>query len=391
MYNVFIITRCTDLSCRKSATLVFDTIRVGFPAYKIVCFYLGDFTEVKNEIVDRCAKLNIELKDSPIFLYNNQVIEYLVQSQDDPFIVVDSDVVFHKNLGWYKPTKNIAGRYIPKYYEDFVKAVSEERLHTSLMYFSNIPELRKQIEESFVQKCNGSFTPYNVFSPVVVKSNGQSIFYDSCSILYGAIGGEAFDKNVLDCYDHLFAGSFYKELKRPDLDRVFDSVFADASNIKDIYRSQNKYWYSNVYKEIEITFSMLLSSEAKQFLSNYVNYLELIDDAIDNDDPTLVDIITEKALKLFSSNYWTKNSIYLRLIEQITHVLYFNSVAWENSPVAWKRRDAKALSHCGYLMPIAIFLHETGNMTLAKDIALKLMERSHLGHMEDLTKEEYVA
>ena len=392
MYNVFIITRCIDLSCRKSATLVFNTIRVGFPTFKVICAYLGDFKEVEDEIIDKCAKNNIEFT-TPRLETNNQVIEMLVNITNADFIVLDSDVVFHKNLEWYKPNKSLSGRYIPRQYESFLDVEVMDRLHTSLMYFTNIPEIREKIKSSFDQKCGGRFTPYNVFNPIILKHNGISIFYDSCCNLYHALGGEAFDSKVLECYDHLFCGSFYGEVQKekPNLDKFFDSVFSDNKVIKGYYKKQNKYWYSTVFREIDIIFKERLSDEAQQFILSYVSYLEVIDDSIDNDDSSLVDIITEKALKLFSSNYWTKNSIYLRIIEQITHVIYFNSVEWEKSNVAWKRRDAKAMSHFGYLMPLAIFLLETKNLNLTRELALKLQERSHLAHMEDLTHEEHIA
>src|SRR5205823_5785966 len=203
---------------------------------------------------------------------------------------------------------------------------------------------------------------------VVVKQHGISLFYDTCSILYHAIGGEAFDTKVLRAYEHLFCGSFYDEViqDKPKLKEMFDSVFASTRNVYGISREQRNYWYANMHNDVEEHFKRTLSEEAQQFIQNYVSYIEAIDDLIDNDDIKLIDVITEKALKLFSSNYWTKNSIYLRLVEQVTHVLYFCSVEWEKSPVAWKRRDAKILSHCGYLMPLAIFLFETNNIQLTE-------------------------
>lgn len=391
MRDVYIITRCTDLDLKASATLVFDSIRVGFPTWNIYCYYLGDFEEVEIEVKKKCKKYNIILYELSLKKFNYEVISLLIDQSQNDFLVVDSDIVFWKNLEWYKPLKNLAGRHIPRYYESFVKGFSEERLHTSLLYFSNIPDLRKLIKESFDSKTD--FTPYNVFKPVVVKNNGTTLFYDSCSILYNAIGGEAFGKDVLECYDHLFCGSFHKEVAKdkPEMDKFFNSVFADHRQLRGIHRSQNKYWYQNFYREIDATFKELLPEDAQIFIINYVDYIELIDDLVDKDEKILVDKITERSLKLFSCNYWHKNSQYLRLIEQITHIIYFNSVNWENSNIAWKRREAKAMSHFGYLMPLAIFLFETNNYELTSKLALQLQERSHLTHMEDLTQKEYVS
>src|SRR5436190_20563730 len=100
-YNVFIITRCIDLALRRNATLVFDTIRVGFPTADISCYYLGDFKEVRDEVVDKCLKNDIKLIDGEYhFKYNGEVIEKLVRDETKDFVVVDSDVIFWSSMEW---------------------------------------------------------------------------------------------------------------------------------------------------------------------------------------------------------------------------------------------------------------------------------------------------
>src|SRR5438045_5048633 len=83
MRNVFIIVRCLKLELRRTATLVFDTIRIGFPTFKISCHYLGDFQEVEDEVIDKCLKNDIQyIFGVGQFKYNGEVIEKLVNEEN---------------------------------------------------------------------------------------------------------------------------------------------------------------------------------------------------------------------------------------------------------------------------------------------------------------------
>lgn len=128
--------------------------------------------------------------------------------------------------------------------------------------------------------------------------------------------------------------------------------------------------------------------ECFAFVCAYSDYVECIDDLVDEPhNIELIDKTTFLAEQLFSSNYWLKNCNQLHIVEQLIHIIYFNSVAWENSAESWKQRDAKALSHCAYYMLFAILLLETKDTKLVQKISLQFMERSHLLHFEDMSKE----
>lgn len=392
MRNVFIITRCFDLACKESALLVFNTIRVGFPNWPITCIYLGDFDEIKSEIEDKCKIDNITFRDLSLsFQTNDEVIEWLVKNEQQDFLVCDSDMIFWKSLEFYQPINNLAGRHIPRYSCEFTNTLTEERLHTSLLYFSNLPQLRLDIENSFKQLFDGRFTPYNPYKPVITKFKGQSLFYDSCCILYHAIGGEAFGKDILDCYDHLHAGSFYKEivneLKIPD--KQWTGAFSHPESVKGSYRKQRVHWFKSAFKKLEENYTNKLSEDAQTFLYGFGKYVGLIDDLIDEPaNAKLVSETTAYAARLFSSNYWTVNSRELLIVEQLVHVIYFTQLKWETDIEAWKRRDARVLNHCGYYLILAVFLLETRNVKLTEEFADILLEINHAEHLEDLTMEE---
>ena len=58
---VHISCYCDDLELLGGATLVFDTIRVGFPTSKVYCNWMGYSEEAKAVVKVRCESLNITL------------------------------------------------------------------------------------------------------------------------------------------------------------------------------------------------------------------------------------------------------------------------------------------------------------------------------------------
>jgi hypothetical protein len=144
--------------------------------------------------------------------------------------------------------------------------------------------------------------------------------------------------------------------------------------------------YSSLWEKI---FDLLKNNpDAIAFLRVYSERGELIDDIVDEEkDIDKINQASYLSSLMFSSNYWIQNCDQLMLIEGIVNCLYFASTKWETAEEAWKRRDAKVISHCGYYMMFAVLLLETKNVVLVRELALEFMERCHLQHLNDLDKE----
>lgn len=145
------------------------------------------------------------------------------------------------------------------------------------------------------------------------------------------------------------------------------------------------------YEDLIAEIGQLLADkpEAKRFVIAYGEYIEMIDDMVDEPkDISLIDRCTAMSQLIFSSEYWQRNSQQLSVVEQLIHTIYFNVVQWESAPEAWKRRDAKALSHVGYFMLFAVLLLETRDSSLVQRISLRFMEKAHKQHLHDLSEEE---
>lgn len=123
--------------------------------------------------------------------------------------------------------------------------------------------------------------------------------------------------------------------------------------------------------------------EAISYLHLYGQHCEIVDDNVDEEKS--VERIEEQARiasDIAAHPYWQKNYYALWCVERLIHNTYFDSVKWEKSEEEWKRRDAKALSHCGYNMLFAVILIEFGADTL-KNISLRFREHAHLRHLND--------
>lgn len=120
-----------------------------------------------------------------------------------------------------------------------------------------------------------------------------------------------------------------------------------------------------------------------RFVRAYGEYVEVIDDLVDEPkDIALIQKMTSLATALFSSDYWRERGHMLRLVEQTINLTYFVSVKWETSGDSYLRREARALSHCGYNMLFAVLILECG-AEAAQSIAAEFMESCHNHHKDD--------
>lgn len=154
----------------------------------------------------------------------------------------------------------------------------------------------------------------------------------------------------------------------------------DQQVLENIQRNNNF-----VNKELlkEITELLKDKPDAVEFLYLYGEYGELLDDVVDESPEILrAQRVDEYVIKLNNCKYWQQHMQYLWVVRWLVHNSYFDSVKWEHSDVEWKRRDAKCLSHSGYLMLFAVILIEFGIDKL-NEISLRFREHAHLKHIND--------
>lgn len=216
--NINILVSLTDPKCFESCTLVFGTLRVGFPTAKVHVTLNGNLNVAGSQYakfkfaVEACGATLHEL-DFTVHHgeWIQQTVESAAASGDRPCIILDSDCIFWQSVEHWEFDTALAGYYVPTIFNDFSQCVSFARIHTSLMWI-DAPRLVQEVGEKYpnAHKMNGEYCPFNPFMPRVEFVHGVPFFFDSCAALYAAIGGTHFGQEHKACFEHLNSASFFK-------------------------------------------------------------------------------------------------------------------------------------------------------------------------------------
>jgi hypothetical protein len=245
--RVYILTWCQRIELLYGTTLVFKTLRDGFPHADVYVTDSASISAARPEIrraADACG-VEFEQLDEHIDLY--EFIHRVIERQTSgPVVFVDPDICFWQNVEQWKFDGLAAGRFIPRHRCDFMECLTEPRLHTSLLFFPDVARLRTAIEQ--VRQVRVCFEP---FRPVMVPIGGGWHFFDGSAGLFGALRDEMrhFEECHLEAYDHLFCGSFSDEVLKklqqdfaPAYRDVHLKAQADHRSVKGCWRLQEAYF-----------------------------------------------------------------------------------------------------------------------------------------------------
>lgn len=207
--NVHILATCRKPELLPFTELVFKTLHIGFPTARV--FVWGN--QLPKYALDAIQPL---AEAHPCELCSNEPtihhrwIERLLASRDEPFFILDTDVIFYRNFEQFIPELKdaaLAGFRIPQWKDEFSGCITRARLHTSLLYMDPMA-IRKMVSGYEAGIADTVFTPKaNLIHPLVVPFGGHPYFYDTCSLLYHAIGGMAFTEQMKQAYAHLNFGT----------------------------------------------------------------------------------------------------------------------------------------------------------------------------------------
>lgn len=196
--NVHILLTIRSKELEPASTLVFKTLRTGFPSSRIIVH--------RNRCPDFVLQSGLECAD--VDTIHHRWIEDLIFSEKEPFWILDSDVHFWEPVEGWKFTGPMAGRLIPQFFDEYSNCIDQPRLHTALMWLD--PAQIKAKAEAYRKPfpadgfCPGPNLIYPTYLPV---RKGMTIFFDTLSLMYHAIGGEAFTERQLDAFEHMNFGT----------------------------------------------------------------------------------------------------------------------------------------------------------------------------------------
>lgn len=217
--KVYILATCRKAELIRGTTLVFDTLRVGFPTSEVmVCVNPCDL-ELRNEIHAACARAGVtNIWNLPRYVVHHEWISNVIQAADGPSVICDTDMIFLEKCEDWEFTEPLAGGFSGGFFDMFTNRLTQERLHTSLLFFEP-KALRQAMREYEAITPDHPFkTQTNLIYPFYYSERQDDmvrhLFHDSCGLLYHAVGGQKFTKEQLACYKHVHAAT-YLDLVEP--------------------------------------------------------------------------------------------------------------------------------------------------------------------------------
>lgn len=232
-------------------TLVFDTLRKGFPSSNIEVWDNYNNEDEKVHLIELCEKGGYHHNVSFKRWHHADWIEMIVNTHDDEVVILDPDIIFYDNCQEFDFPTLIAGRFVPTIWNEWFGAISYERLHTSFLQIRDCKELRKQLGEVYppmLHPVYNDYTPLNPYRPAVNFYQGYPMAWDTCATIFHMVGGSCFTPNELSRYSHVNSSAFQEEM----LERVKDKDSfrlqhhkareKDYEWFRDFYKAEDKYY-----------------------------------------------------------------------------------------------------------------------------------------------------
>lgn len=253
--RVKILLTVPDERFYGSSTMVLDTIRVGYPS-AFVTVYLNPVgpSYLLAKALERIRGCQPVWLGRPV--HHAEWIKQMVEAHaadlgdQEPLIIVDGDVCFHKSCEDWAFDNFLAGYFIPTMWNDFAQCRSFARLHTSHLWFTKprmmLERIRSLVPTAFGK--NSDYCPLDIFHPRTMVVDKEPFFWDSMSVAYQLLGGSPFNSNHLDCYDHLNSASFFDVMHdRLENKKAFEFMHTEGYKNLDFVRSvmwkaQNSYY-----------------------------------------------------------------------------------------------------------------------------------------------------
>lgn len=250
--SVEILISCRGPEHIPMSTLVFDSLRTGFPDANVFVTINGGpkmdaaasehiLDELEQDGFQNAWPLSSEVE-------HGEWMADAMERHDGPVVFVDTDVIFWANCEDLPRRvadagKLYGGRFIP-WTRMAAGLSSPPRIHPSLFVVPDPKALLKELAP--INERLWYFRPFEGYT--TVNAAGEALCWDTCASLFSALPKAAygFGENELDRYDHLFAGTypdrFERMLMRPEFVRAFTRAHEVAKTnpaaLRGIWRAQ---------------------------------------------------------------------------------------------------------------------------------------------------------
>lgn len=221
---VKILVSCPNPDWIDACTWVFKSLRTGFPTSAIEitlnkdCIHPSIYQEVFDRVSVVRGALIVQGEGTTHHAgWIADMVKY--HSSEAPLVILDSDTYFWSSVEDWQFNTLVAGHYIPEMWNDFAGCRSVPRIHTSFMWFSDVPALRGALHNAYPQAFDktGAYSPCDPFMPATRFVAGQALFWDTCANMFAMLQGtfplSYFNDSHFKCYEHLNSASFFDTMK----------------------------------------------------------------------------------------------------------------------------------------------------------------------------------
>jgi hypothetical protein len=244
--TVYVLTWCRRDESLWGNTLVFESIRTGFPNAEIVVYDNASEEKYREPIRDKVRDVGGEFRtiDDEI-AHGDFLRQRIMDCEANQVCFVDPDVVFWDEIQPLPHRAFIGGRRLPAFADPYSKTLTWERLHTSMLQLANLAEVREWIEHIEYEMFE-----FDAIQPRMYFRQGVWERYDTTASLYHCLLHSKpdvvfeFGDAELDRYDHLFCGTHLWDIAAESselaalLQQVHEAAKSDLSSIKGLWRQQ---------------------------------------------------------------------------------------------------------------------------------------------------------
>jgi hypothetical protein len=191
-------------SRRTTAGLrLFETIRDGFPTARLSIVDNNSCAAAEAALAAAAARVDGRVRRVTVTMSEYGFLSDVILNPGNtgPTVIVDTGVVFWDNCEGWTFDGLIAGRLIPRFFEDG-GCISLPRLHPSFWWIPDVAALRDRILRAFNRSRLGYL---DAFAPYMWRDVASGIWYrnDVGANLYAAMRDEAcaFEASELDAFD----------------------------------------------------------------------------------------------------------------------------------------------------------------------------------------------
>jgi hypothetical protein len=240
--SVYVLVTNREPALAKTSSLVFESIRLGFPDARIVVY--GNASPARDEIARRARETDAQFVGMTKEMTHADWLESMIGINTGPIAIVDPDVVFWERVqDWEFGDALLAGRYIQGYRDRYNhKMFTHPRLHPSFWWIPNASALWDAIQEIREPVAWSGGDLWKPFMQYAYRQGTGWGFWDTGAQLYAGLGHHmrAFDHRQLNAYDHLFCGS------TPDIGPRLPGHAAiergEIESVRGLWRVQQRYF-----------------------------------------------------------------------------------------------------------------------------------------------------